>query len=471
MVLREHRTVRRGRVSLELRNRIGFEHRWASPAGPLLRRAARNLAYLAGGRSVSGVLSIVYLGLAVQGLGIVAYGQLVLIYAFAQLVTTVVQFQTWQPILHFGTASFQEERYDDFCHLVRFTIGLDVASSVAGIAIVAGGVWLLGPLMGLPSETLPLASGFSLAVPFMTWATPNGLLRLFDRFDLLLIEDNAEAAVRLVGSVAVLAFGGGLAAFVLVWGGSVAVSGGICAVLAWREVRRRGVWRPEEGVHIPASRRFPGIWRFIWSTNINATIKIVRTHLTTVLVGGALAPAEAGLYRIAQQIAEALAKPLKLMVPVLYPELARLVAARDFALLRTLARRILFYSGGAALAVFAVIAAIGPLLLDVIGGREAEGAYGMLLFLSAAAMVRLSTFSFEPVLISLGRPSTALSVQIVVAAVYLPSLLVMMPRFGLDTVGVAALCAAILTALLQCGAVAFWFPVETPASSAEEVQS
>lgn len=454
-----------------MKNLIGSENRGTSPAGPLLRRAARNLAYLAGGRSVSGVLSIVYLGLAVQGLGLVAYGQLVLIYAFAQLVTTVVQFQTWQPILHFGTPAFQEERYDDFCHLVRFAIGLDVASALAGAVIVAVGGWLLGPFIGLPPEALPLASGFGLAVPFMTWATPNGLLRLFDRFDLLLIEDNAEAVARLVGSVVALASGGGLAAFVLVWGGSVVLSGGICAVLAWREVRRRGVWRRKEGVHISAGRRFPGIWSFIWSTNINATIKIVRTHLTTVLVGGALAPAEAGLYRIAQQIAEALAKPLKLMVPVLYPELARLVAARDFALLRILARRILFYSGGVALAVFVVVAAIGPLLLDVIGGHEAKGAYGMLLFLSAAALVRMSTFSFEPVLISLGHPSTALSVQIVVAAIYLPSLLVMMPGFGFDAVGVAVLGAALLTALLQCAAVVFWFPAETSASPAEEVQS
>lgn len=458
-------------MSQGLKTRTGFTPRRTSSARPLLRRAARNLAYLVGGRSVSGVFSIVYLGIAVQSLGIEAYGQLVLIYAFAQLVTAVVQFQTWQPILHFGTSAYQEGRYDDFCHLIRFTISLDAASALVSAVVVAGGVWLLGPYIGLPPEALPLASSFGLAVPFMTWATSRGLLRLFDRFNLLLLEDNVEAAVRLVGSVVALVFGGGLAAFVLVWGLSVIASSGTCAFLAWREVRRSRVWRPKDGIRVPASRRFPGIWHFIWSTNINSTVKIAHTHLTTVLIGGTLASADAGLYRIAQQISTALSKPLKLMIQVIYPELARLVAERNFALLRALARRTLLYSGGAALAVFAVIAVIGPLLLDVIGGHAAEGAYGMLLFLSATSLVRLSTFSFEPMLISLGRPSVALAVQLVVTAIYLPSLLIMMPRFGFSAVGIAVLGAAILTALLQCAAVAFWLPAETPASSVEEVQS
>lgn len=442
-----------------------------TPSGGILRRASRNLAYLAGGKSVSGVLSLIYLALAVRALGVDAYGQLILIYAFAQLVSAVVQFQTWQPILHFGTPAIAEGRFGDFRRVVRFSLGLDAASAAVGVLVVSGGIWLLGPHIDLPAEILPLASGFGIAVPFIIFASPNGLLRLFDRFDLLLLEDNVEAVVRLIGALGIFVFGGGLAAFVVVWAVSVMASGGTCAFLAWREIRRRGVWRDNAvpAAQRPISQQFPGIWGFVWSTNLNSTLKLTRTHIATIVIGGAIDSSEAGLFRIAQQIAEALAKPLKLMIPVIYPELARLAAARDFALLRQFNRRTFMYSSLGAIGGFCLLAAIGPIILDIIGGDEADDAYVVMLMLSAAALIRLSAFSLEPTLISLGHPSVALGIQSVATAVYLPLLFVMLPWLGFNGAGVASITIAVLTVALQFAAVAFWFP-STPASCSQSVE-
>ena len=431
-----------------------------NPSGGIFRRASRNLAYLAGGKSISGCLSLIYLALAVRALGVDAYGQLILIYSFAQLVSAVVQFQTWQPILHFGTPALEEKRFGDFRRIVRFALGLDAASALVGMLLVGGGIWLIGPHIDLSPEILPLASGFGLAVPFIIAASPNGLLRLFDRFDLLLLEDNVEAVVRLIGALGIFVFGGGLTAFVVVWAVSVVASGGTCAVLAWREIRRRDVWREGEAPSspLPLGQQFPGIWRFVWSTNFNSTIKLARPHIATILIGGVIDSTEAGLFRIAQQIAEALAKPLKLMTPVIYPELARLAAARDFVLLRQFNRRALVFSSLGAVVGFCLLAAIGPIILDIIGGDQADGAYTVMLLLSAAALIRISAFALEPTLISLGHPSVALGIQSVAAVVYLPLLFMMLPWLGFNGAGVAAMTAAVLTVVLQFAAVAFWFP-------------
>lgn len=442
-----------------------------NPSGGILRRASRNLAYLAGGKSVSGVLSLVYLALAVRALGVDAYGQLILIYAFAQLVSAVVQFQTWQPILHFGTPAIAAGRHGDFRRVVRFSIGLDAASALVGMLVVGGGIWLIGPHIDLSPEIMPLASAFGLAVPFMIAGSPNGLLRLFDRFDLLLLEDNVEAVVRLIGALAIFVFGGGLTAFVAVWGLSVIASGSTCAFLAWREIRRRGVWgsNPSPTPVLPIKQQFPGIWGFVWSTNFNSTLKLTRTHIATIIIGGAIDATEAGLFRIAQQIAEALAKPLKLMTPVIYPELARLAAARNFALLRQFNRRALMFSSLGAIGGFCVLAGIGPIILDIIGGDQADGAYTVMLLLSAAALIRISAFVLEPTLISLGHPSVALGIQTVATVIYLPLLFVMLPWLGFNGAGVAAMTIAILTVVLQFAAVTFWFP-STSASCSQSVE-
>jgi len=442
----------------------------ATPGGGILRRASRNLAFLTAGKSVSGVLSLVYLALAVRTLGVDAYGQLILIYSFAGLVTAIVQFQTWQPILHYGTPALADGRMGGFRRLIRFAIGLDLASAVVGMAVVAGGIWLLGPWIDLPDEVLPLASMFGAAVPFMVAATPNGLLRLFDRFDLLLVEDNVEAVVRLLGSLVLFLIGGGLAGFLLVWGLSVVASGCVCALLAWREFARRVNSAADE----PAARErlgvaYPGIWRFVWSTNLNSSLKLSRNHIATMVIGAGVDSTGAGLFRIAQQLADALAKPLKLMTPVLYPELARLASAKNFAVLRQVHQRALLYSSIGAVACFLLVVAVGPLLLNVIGDDQTNGAYQVMLLLSAASLIRIATFALEPTLISLGRPTWALGIQAAATLAYLPLLVVLIAWIGLNGAGAAAIVAAVFTALLQLAAVSFWFPSGTGSQPARGV--
>lgn len=420
---------------------------------------------------MSGVLSVVYLALAVRSLGIDAYGQLILIYSFAQLIAAVVQFQTWQPILHFGTPALAEGRYGDFRRIVRFSFGLDAASALVGTIVVGGGIWLIGPHIDLSPEIIPLASGFALAVPFIVVASPNGLLRLFDRFDLLLLEDNVEAVVRMIGALGIYVFGGGLTEFIVVWAVSVIASGSTCAFLAWREIRRRGVWRANAApsTALPIARQFPKIWSFVWSTNFNSTLKLARTHIATIVIGGAIDATEAGLFRIAHQIAEALATPLKLMTPVIYPELARLTAARDFALLRRFNRRTLLFSSLGAIAGFGALALVGPVILDIIGDDQADGAYTVMLLLSASALIQVSAFTLEPTLISLGYPSIALGIQTVATVVYLPLLFVMLPWLGFNGAGFAAISVAILTVILQYAAIVFWFP-SVPAACSQSVE-
>lgn len=426
----------------------------------IFRRAGRNLGWLAGGKAVSGALSLVYLALAVRALGVEAFGQMILIYTCAQLVSAVVQFQTWQPILHFGTPALQAGRFGDFRRIVRFALALDAASAIVAAGLVAGGIWLIGPWIGLTPEILPLASGFAIAVPFMVFAAPDGLLRLFDRFDLALVEDNVEALVRLIGAALVFFLGGGLAELLLVWGLSVIASGTTGILLAWREVRRRGVWRGAQppGPERRLAMQFPGIWRFVWATNFASTLELSRDHVATIVVGGVLDPTGAGLFRIARQIAEALAKPLKLMIPVVYPELARMAAEGNYALLHHFNRRAMLYAAVGAVGGFALLAGMGPLILELIAGDRADGALAVMLILSAAVLVRIFAFALEPTLISLGHPSLALGIQAVVAAAYLPLLLGMLHWIGLEGAGVAAVCAALLTVALQVAGLRARFP-------------
>lgn len=428
----------------------------------------KNLGFLIGGKSFSGLLGLGYLALAVHTLGVEAYGWLTLIYAFALTVSTIVKFQTWQPILHYGTAALHDGRTDDFKRLVLFTIGLDLASSLVGAALAMGGIWLIGTRIGLPAAILPQASLFGAALLFMVTATPNGLLRLFDRFDLLLVEDNAEAAVRFVGSLTLFLVGGTLTGFLTVWFLSVVASGCTCAYLSWRVMRKHVDWSHSALLVRDAVKSrgrsltegFPGIWKFVWSTNFNQTLGLTTNHVATLVVGGLIGAAPAGLFRIARQIADALAKPIKLMTPVFYPELARLVASRRFDNLRELTIRAMRISCLGAFGSFLILCLLGNWILVLIGGHKTVGAYGVMLLLSAAALIRIGTFTLEPTLISLGKPTMALWIQCVAAVVFLPALVALIRYAGIEGAGIAMIIEAVLTAIMQYFAVSYWFRVQ-----------
>jgi O-antigen/teichoic acid export membrane protein len=169
-------------------------------------------------------------------------GALVLVNAFARAASSFVKFQSWQAVLRYGAGSLGPERRAEFHALLRFTAGLDLAASAAGCLACAAAAWALGPaVFGWPPEAAPLAALYATSVFFMVTATPVGLLRLFDRFDLLARRDALGAGVRLAGAALAAALGGGLPAFLGAWYAAVAAGGLALVAGAWTELRRRGL--------------------------------------------------------------------------------------------------------------------------------------------------------------------------------------------------------------------------------------
>ena len=115
---------------------------------PILRRVVANAGMLLGGRTVNAVLSLVYMAIAARALGVRELGVLVLIQAFAQFLGEVVKFQSWQTILNYGSRPLAEGRVTEFQRVLRFTLILDLASTVLGIAVGVAGAILLADRLG-----------------------------------------------------------------------------------------------------------------------------------------------------------------------------------------------------------------------------------------------------------------------------------------------------------------------------------
>ena len=422
------------------------EVRPAASAGDIFRRVVANAGKLLGGRAVNAVLSLAYMALAARALGVGGLGVLVMIHAFTQLLGDVVKFQSWHTVLQYGAAPLADGRADELQRVVRFTLLRDLASGVVGVALGVIGAFLFGPQLGWGAGQAPLAAGYALSVMFITAAAPLGVLRLLDRFDVLAAQAAVISVVRLAGCAIGYHLHAGLAFFLAVWAAGTVAGFLLLAVAAWREMGRRGLLQGFRWLG-PARIRTPGVWRFAWATNFNATLGAAFTHLVTLMVGALLGPADAALWRIGRQVADAIAKPVRLLVPALYPELVRLKVEQQEATMWRLAGRITLAAAAVGAPLLAVSLFAGEPLLRLVMGAGFAAAAGIMTWQVAAAVVNLVSLPLEPMAISLGQAGAMVRIRVVVAAAYAASLPILAPRFGLEAAGAGLVAATAAMAL------------------------
>lgn len=413
----------------------------ASPDRPLLHRVLANAGLLLGGRAANALISLGYMAVAARLLGVREVGVLILINAFAQLVGEVVKFNSWQTVLHFGSGPLAAGQRGKLQQVVRFTLFLDVASSLVGVAVAVTAALLFGDRLGWSPADSPKAALYCLTIMVMASATPIGLLRLFDRFDLIAAQAPISSLVRLAGSGLAILFGASLSAFLIVWASGTVIAFAYLAGSAILEMRRRDLLAGFRWLGTPLTAGMPGAWRFAWATNFNSSLDVAFTHTITIAVGALAGPAPAALWRIGRQVADALAKPARLLIPALYPELARLRVSHGEHAMRRLALQVGLVGGGVGTALLLVTALAGKPVLTLVMGPAFAPAASIMVWQVAAAVIGIWALPLDPMLVTLGRPGDSLKVRLVVAAALLAALPFMIGRFGITGAG-AALVAA-----------------------------
>lgn len=417
----------------------------------ILRRVVANAGLLLGGRAVNAILGLGALALAARALGAAELGVLVLIQAFAQFLGEVVKFQSWQTLLHYGARPLAEGRTADFQKVLRFTALLDLASTVLGIALGVAGCLLFADVLGWSRAQAPAAALFMLSIAFMVSATPTGLLRLFDRFDVMARQSALTSLIRLLTCAIAFVAWPTMEAFLAAWAIGTIGSWFYIAVASWRELKRRNLtrgfaWRG------PIAGGLPGVWGFAWNTNLTATLDVAFTHASTLIVGALVGPAPAAFWRVGRQVADAIAKPAKLLTPALYPELARLYADERQNAMWRLASRVGLIAGGIGVLLLAITAFAGPQLLTLVMGDAFAPAALVMTWQVAAAVIGIFALPLEPMLISLGKPGAAVVVRVAISAVFLAALPFLVDHFGLIGAGAGL---AVATAALAVGML--WF--------------
>ena len=411
-----------------------------SGARQIASRLAANTGWLLGGRGFTAVASIGYLALASRALGLERFGVFSLILAYGGTIAALAQFKSWQAVIRYGALHLADGRPDRLARLVGFTATVDWLSALAGVALAAVAVPLVGPWLGWTIEQQWGAALFSAVLLVTTGATASGVLRLFNRYDLLSAAEAAGPAVRLGGAAAAWWAGGGLAAFLSVWALAAALeTGAQWAAVLWLGRTRIAFGRAAFRAAAVENAR---VWPFMVQNSFAASLSLLGERAGTLVVGAVGGPVVAGGFRVASKLAGGIGKLADTVTRALFPELVRLAASDDRELLRRVAARTTAIACAVAVAVVAVVWAVGPALLGLVFGSAFEFARDDLLLLTVAAAIDLVGLAFEPILNAHGRSGRVLGARALGAVAYLGALAALLPLVGTLAAAVAAVAMA-----------------------------
>jgi len=415
-----------------------------------VRRVIANLLHLLGGKAVAGLLSLVYLVIVTRTLGAADYGVLILVNAYAILLGSIVAFSGFHGVVRYGAQVLEEGDVAALARIVRFMTVVEIGFGLFAMIVAATLVPLVGPGLGWSSDAMLMAVPYSIAVLATVRATPQGLLQIAGRFDLIGVHQTISPIVRLGGALIVWFIGGGLVGFITVWLIASVAEGVVMWLFglhAWRRLmageRLIGPWR---GV----LRERGGFGRFILITNFDITLRELAPNLAPLTVGWFLGPAAAGLLALAQRASALLQQPAVLLSQASYAVLAEQVAKRQFALLRHTVWRSGQMAALVAAPIVGILALTGGHLLVLLGGRTFTGGTTLLILVAIGRLAALASAPIAAGLTALGRPQRSMAVALFTNLALYPLLPALLWWIGIDGAGWHGLIQGLLAVAILC---------------------
>lgn len=378
-----------------------------TPPGSLVQRILKNVAYLFGGKTSAVIIGLLVLAVAARALTVRELGALLLLHSFVAFVNGVASFKSWQALIHFGAKPIADNDITRLHELLRFTIGLDISAAVFASIFSVILYFFVYPMLGISNEVFLYGVAYCLLSAANFRSTPLGILRLYDRFDVISLHQQVVPIVRLIGATIGWLIGGSLKWFILTWFAAAAASQLMIVLLAIGELSRQGhlsgLFEKRPTLKAP----FKKLWAFVLMSNIDATIDLSDKQLPTLLAGFLLGPSFAAVFKIARDVSDILAKGARQFDRVLYPELVRLmIDGQKSRAVRLITRStlIMLLIGGV---LAALVYIFGPGLFARALSPELASVANIATLLMIAAALLGATAPLYPALYALGEPGRA----------------------------------------------------------------
>ncbi|WP_347303773.1 lipopolysaccharide biosynthesis protein [Croceibacterium sp. TMG7-5b_MA50] len=377
-----------------------------TPAAPPQRSGLSNilgnLGWIAGGKGFGAVCSLAYLAVLSQSLGVRGFGHFSLIFGTGQALVAIVGFQTWKTLVRFGAEAVHRADWARFGRLVWLCGLIDAVGVAVGIALAAVIYYSFADALELNPDFVDMAFTFNCVLLVSRLTTATGIVRVLDRFDVATYVEALNPVGRLVAAFVILGIGASVERFLFAWAALELASAIAYWAAAWY-LAPHAIRRQHFGNFGQVVRDHPGVLNFFGMTYAGSMLDALFRQGPLLAVGHFLGTSAAGIYRLADQLAQGFGKASQLLSRAVYPEFARARFADGMTGFRRLVLQVTAMAAGAGLVVTMLALAFGSDLLALLGGDDFARGGAVLIPLVAGAAFDLAGATYEPILHSLGH--------------------------------------------------------------------
>ena len=410
-----------------------------------MHRVLGNFWILIRGRGAAAIMAFGATALMARALGPVEFGLVVLIHTYVMLIRALLDFGTADAIVRFGVPAQDASDNQTLGKLIKVCRRIDKQASIVAALLALLVAPFAGPAIGMDTKHVLLLMAYSTILLTPGVGSAAGLLRLNDRFDIGGRQMTIAPSIRFLGVIIAWGLEAPIEIFVAIWGAAYVAE---TVYLLWQAKHKYRVQIKQAlaGVSLKDAslKDFDGLRHFIWVTYWQSNIDLLPKHLTTLLVGHLLGPAEAGLLRLAKEIASALSRPALLIRQVVFTDLTR-AWNEGSASFDVVAYRTAILGGALGMVFVALSYFFGAYLLGGLLGAEYVAAKDVLTWMLLAATLDLATSPLLSGLYAMGHAMKTLRITLVSTAIYLLMFVFLTRELGLIGAGLAATAGATFT--------------------------
>jgi O-antigen/teichoic acid export membrane protein len=401
--------------------------------------------------------------LAARLLGVELFGLLGVITVFASVVNQLTSFRMGEWVINFVGEFSADGRPRHAAAAFKAGAIAEMTSSILAYILIV--------------ILAPLGARFLAHDPTTAWLFPlyglmvlanliaessGGLLQYFDRYRTLAAITVVQSALTLALIIVASVEHAGLVAIVLAYlGGKIfwAVAVTLAALIEASRQWGGGWWLAPLGL---LRQRAGRMLRFGVSTNLTSTLTLVTRDSELLWLGALSSPLQVGYYKVARAIINVLLIPVQPLISTTYREVAREIAAREWANVRYLLRSGSLISGAYSVTAAIGLAALGPYVVGLYGANFMPFAYDCLLILLLGVTVVNTLYWNRLILLPLGMPEYPTKVTLVGALGKIALMFALVPSLG--ALGMAISLSAFF---LGTGSVLAWKTLRRIRASAE----
>ena len=251
-----------------------------------MRRVLANFWILIRGRGAAAIMAFGATALMARSLGPAEFGLVVLMHTYAMLIRALFDFGSVDAIVRFGVPAHDESDSHTLGRLIKVCRRIDRQTCIAATFLALIVAPFAGPSMGMDNKHVMLLMAYSLVLITTGTGTAAGILRLYDRFDILGRQLTIAPTIRFIGVVIAWWLSAPIQVFVAIWASGYVAEN---FYLMWHAKHKYNthIKQALAGVSVKGAKLsdFEGLRHFLWVTYWQSNLDILPKHITTVMVG------------------------------------------------------------------------------------------------------------------------------------------------------------------------------------------